>query len=125
MRRIAEGISNARLVTLDAGHFLADLYTQDGSMPSIVPLIEDFMGNLPEKGMDGPRSGLPSLEVRLSPRELEVLSLVADGRTNREIAERLVISERTVVNHLSHIFTKTGVENRASAAAYAFRHGIV
>lgn len=60
----------------------------------------------------------------LSPRELEVLQLVAQGLSNREIAERLVLSERTVINHVSHIFEKTGVENRAGATAFAFRFGL-
>jgi len=58
---------------------------------------------------------------RLSPREVEVLRLVAQGRSNREIAEMLVISERTAVNHVSHIFDKLGVANRAEAAAWAIR----
>lgn len=60
----------------------------------------------------------------LSRRELEVLQLVAEGLSNREIAERLVLSERTVINHVSHIFEKTGVENRAGATAFAFRFGL-
>jgi predicted ATPase/DNA-binding CsgD family transcriptional regulator len=61
----------------------------------------------------------------LSPREVEVLRLVAQGLTNREIAERLVLSERTVINHVSHIFEKTGVESRSAATAFAFRAGLV
>lgn len=61
----------------------------------------------------------------LSPRECEVLKLVAQGMSNRAIAERLVLSERTVVNHMSHIFTKIGVDNRAAATAFAFRTGLV
>jgi DNA-binding CsgD family transcriptional regulator len=60
----------------------------------------------------------------LSAREVEVLRLVAQGKTNREIAATLVISERTVANHLSHIFDKIDVDNRASAAAFAFRNGL-
>jgi DNA-binding CsgD family transcriptional regulator len=64
----------------------------------------------------------PSL---LTAREIEVLRLVAQGKTNREIADLLVISERTVINHLSHILDKTGVSNRASAAAYGIREGLV
>jgi hypothetical protein len=47
---------------------------------------------------------------------------VDKGKSNREIAEELVISERTVANHLASIFNKTGVENRAAAAAFAIRH---
>jgi ATP/maltotriose-dependent transcriptional regulator MalT len=60
----------------------------------------------------------------LTRRELEVLRHVAHGRTNREIAEALSISEHTVVNHLSHIFGKIGADNRTTAATYALRHGI-
>jgi DNA-binding CsgD family transcriptional regulator/tetratricopeptide (TPR) repeat protein len=60
----------------------------------------------------------------LSDRELEVLRLVAAGRTNREIAAVLVLSENTVARHLTHIFTKMGVGNRAGATAFALRHGL-
>lgn len=61
----------------------------------------------------------------LSPRESEVLALVAGGRTNRRIAEELVISEKTVARHVSNIFTKLGVSSRAAATAYAYRNGLV
>ncbi len=61
----------------------------------------------------------------LSAREVEVLRLIAQGMTNREVASTLVISERTVANHLSHIFDKIEVDNRASAAAFAFRNQLV
>jgi DNA-binding NarL/FixJ family response regulator len=64
----------------------------------------------------------PHLPAGLSPREAEVLRLVTQGKSNREIAEELVISERTVANHLASILNKTGVENRAAAAAFAIRH---
>ena len=70
---------------------------------------------------------LTSTEPRragLSAREVEVLRLVAQGKINREIAAALVISERTVINHLSHIFAKTGTDNRAAATAYALRHDL-
>jgi tetratricopeptide (TPR) repeat protein/DNA-binding CsgD family transcriptional regulator len=60
----------------------------------------------------------------LSIREIEVIRLVAQGMTNREIAEALVLSEKTVARHLTNIFNKTGVENRAGAAAYALRNGL-
>jgi DNA-binding CsgD family transcriptional regulator len=65
-----------------------------------------------------------SLPAGLSAREAEVLALVAAGRTNREIAERLFISEKTVANHLTHAFAKAGLDNRAAAAAFAIRHGL-
>jgi DNA-binding CsgD family transcriptional regulator len=60
----------------------------------------------------------------LSKRELDVLRLVAQGRTNREVAQALVLSENTVARHLTSIFAKTGAENRAGATAFALRHGL-
>jgi ATP/maltotriose-dependent transcriptional regulator MalT len=60
----------------------------------------------------------------LSPREREVLLLVAAGRSNQAIGAALAISERTVERHVSNIFTKLGVGSRTAAAAYAFKHGI-
>ena len=61
----------------------------------------------------------------LSPREHEVLTLVAAGKTNRAIAGELFISEKTVARHLSNIFTKLGLSSRAEATAYAYKHGLV
>ncbi|MCU0505975.1 MAG: response regulator transcription factor [Chloroflexi bacterium] len=60
----------------------------------------------------------------LSPREIEVLALVAAGRTNREIAEELAISEKTAINHVTHILDKLGASNRAAAASWAVRNGL-
>jgi DNA-binding CsgD family transcriptional regulator len=61
----------------------------------------------------------------LSPRELEVLQLVAAGRTNKAIAEELVVSARTVDRHVSNIFAKLRVSSRAAATAYAYEHDLV
>jgi DNA-binding CsgD family transcriptional regulator len=61
----------------------------------------------------------------LTPRELEVLRLVAGGRTNRAIAAELVISEKTVARHMSNVFTKLGVGSRSAATAYAYEHHLV
>jgi DNA-binding NarL/FixJ family response regulator len=60
----------------------------------------------------------------LSPRETEVLGLVAKGMTNREIGENLHIAENTVKNHLRNILDKLHLSNRAQAAAFAVRHGL-
>jgi DNA-binding NarL/FixJ family response regulator len=61
----------------------------------------------------------------LSARELEVVRLVAAGRSNQAIAAELVLSEKTVARHLSNIFGKLGVSSRTAAAAYAYEHGLV
>ena len=61
----------------------------------------------------------------LSAREVEVLRLVATGRSNAQIAADLVLSEKTVARHLSNIFTKLAVGSRTAATAYAFEHGLV
>src|SRR6266511_923116 len=61
----------------------------------------------------------------LSPRELEVLRLVAAGNTNREIASTLVVSEHTVARHVQNIFTKLGVSSRTAATAFAFERDLV
>ncbi|MEX1103983.1 MAG: LuxR C-terminal-related transcriptional regulator, partial [Dehalococcoidia bacterium] len=60
----------------------------------------------------------------LSPREREVLALVAAGKTNRAIADQLFISEKTVARHMSNMFTKLGLSSRSEATAYAYTHGL-
>jgi DNA-binding CsgD family transcriptional regulator len=66
-----------------------------------------------------------ALPARLSEREAEVLCLVATGRTNREIAAKLHLSQKTVSRHLTNIFAKIGVNSRAAATAFAYEHDIV
>lgn len=84
----------------------ADLFRALGAAPDLARLHGDAAGPL-------------------SPRELEVLRVLATGATNRAIAERLVLSERTVDRHVSNIFTKLGVSTRAAATAYAFERRMV
>ena len=78
----------------------------------------------------GAAPDLAALAVRdethgLSPRELQVLRLVATGETNKAIAAELVLSERTVERHVSNIFAKLAVSTRAAATAFAYEHGLV
>lgn len=61
----------------------------------------------------------------LTAREIEVLRLVASGRSTKAIAEHLVITPKTVGNHVEHIYAKIGVSNRAAASLYAMRHGLL
>src|SRR3990170_882602 len=70
-----------------------------------------------------PRSDL--LYERLTQRELQVLQLAAQGLSNKEIAEKLVISEKTVKNHIGNIFSKLQVNDRTQAILYALRQGLV
>ena len=63
-------------------------------------------------------------QATLTPREREVLALVAVGQRNRDIAERLAISSATVTRHVSNILTKTGCSNRTELGRYATDHGL-
>lgn len=93
---------------LDAGH----------GEPRIAPRMAGRMLN---EFAGGTRAAADPL-LELSPREREVLALLADGLRNREIAERLVVSETTVKTHVRHILEKLHLRNRAEAAVFAARH---
>jgi DNA-binding NarL/FixJ family response regulator len=84
-----------------------------GAAPDVAR-VEAFL----ERGSVPPAS-------RLTARERQVLRAVAGGRTNREVAEELVISEHTVARHLQNIFTKIDVRSRAAATAYAYEHHVL
>lgn len=88
--------------------------------------VFDQLGAKPDLGrleeISGTRQHLPA---GLTAREVEVLTLVAKGKSNREIAGDLVISERTVARHMSNIFTKLNVSSRTAASAFAFQHDLV
>jgi DNA-binding NarL/FixJ family response regulator len=75
-------------------------------------------------GERAPTRGGPG-EGGLSRRELEVLALVAEGLTNRQIAERLVISEHTAIRHVSNILAKLGASSRAAAVGLAGERGLL
>jgi DNA-binding NarL/FixJ family response regulator len=83
----------------------------------MTPLIEDFLRRA--------RQDLPVREDPLTPREQEVVKLVAEGYTNKQIAETLVISEKTVERHRANILEKLGMRDRVELTRYAIRHGLI
>jgi DNA-binding NarL/FixJ family response regulator len=88
--------------------------------PSITRrLIENFIRRQPAHARDTPGLG------ELTPRELEVLELIARGRSNSEIAAELVVSDATVKTHVAHIFSKLHLRDRAQAVVYAYETGLV
>ncbi|HEY4669283.1 MAG TPA: alpha/beta fold hydrolase [Tepidiformaceae bacterium] len=112
VRLVASAIPGARLVVYDAA-------------PAVCPYFDYRMYHgiacqfLTDGTVEGP------LHPTLSPRELEVLGLVAHGKTNGEIADCLAISKSTADRHVSNILAKTGSANRAEAVLYAARHSLV
>jgi DNA-binding CsgD family transcriptional regulator len=88
-------------------------------------LIEAFLAGLaPSNETSSGAPGVATGAAGLSARELEVLHLVATGKSNQQIADELVISLNTVNRHVSNIYAKTGAANRAEAVGYAHRHGL-
>ncbi len=83
--------------------------------------MEGLLGRVRLLGVPVPDGGLPG---GLSPREAQILKLVATGLSNREIGEELTISEHTAANHIRSILRKTDCANRTEAASYAHRHGL-
>ena len=102
------GDQDGRRLELDAAR---RLFKQLNAEPRLARITEQA---------DAPRISLGSL----SERELQVLRLLAAGKTNRAIAEELFISEKTVARHVSNIFDKVGVSSRTGATAWAFHHNL-
>jgi ATP/maltotriose-dependent transcriptional regulator MalT len=90
-------------------------------MPGETRGVRQRLEQLPKKS---PVKSTQPLPAGLTTREVEVLRLIVAGKSNRQIAEALVLSQRTVANHLAHILNKTGTDNRAAATAFAIRHGL-
>jgi DNA-binding CsgD family transcriptional regulator len=87
--------------------------------------LERLGANPAVAGMSAATGGSGRAEHGLTPRERDVIALVATGRTNRRIAEALSISEKTVARHLSNIYGKLGISSRAAATAFAYEHELL
>lgn len=104
----AVGDADTATMELDAAR---SIFTSLGATPDV-----EWVRSLGDEPADLPDG--------VTAREAEVLALVAEGLTNRQVASRLSISEKTVASHLAHVFTKVGLQSRAAATAYAIAHGL-
>lgn len=115
--RVLVGLACRALGDMDAGEMELDaarrVFQKLGAAPDLAQAEELS------------RTGAPKAAGGLTAREVEVLRLVATGRTNRAIADQLVISEKTVARHMSNIFTKLGVSSRSAVTAYAYENDLV
>ncbi|MEX1023121.1 MAG: alpha/beta fold hydrolase [Dehalococcoidia bacterium] len=122
-RQIAASMPNARFVALESRNHI--LLEDDPAWPVFARELEGFLGAADEAPGRPAAVAAPADEANLTNRETEVLQLIARGRTDRQIADELVISVRTVGNHVKSILAKTGSANRTAAAMYATTHGLL
>lgn len=115
---------------LDEGPLISDLLraTQESGAvkANLIPYVDRLVAGLQREGQDrsAPTSGARILSA-LSPRETDILTLIAGGLSNKEIARSLYIGPETVKSHLKSVFTKLGVERRAQAVSRAQTLGLV
>lgn len=118
MKAVEIGIDGYVLKDSDISILKRAIYAINGGKSYIEPSLTPYFNRKLEK----------KKEIRtdaLSKREIQVLELIAEGNFNKEIAEKLFISEKTVKNHVSSIFKKINVSDRTQAAIYAIKNGIV
>ena len=114
---LARRLPNARLTMMDG-------YTLFGESGQAIGAIDEFLADIDAREQGGHNEGVVNAP-RMTEREVEVLRLIAKGATNREIADDLVISMRTVERHITHIYGKIGARGKADATTYALRHSLV
>jgi DNA-binding NarL/FixJ family response regulator len=111
---VVKTVADRDLVEASRAAMRGEKFLYPGAM---TPLIADFLHRA--------RQDLPVRADPLTPREQEVVKLVAEGFTNKQIAETLVISEKTVERHRANILEKLGMRDRVDLTRYAIRHGLV
>ena len=94
--------------------------------PAMAPRLLSDLGQSPDIGAASQTlGGLPAGETQLTPREMEILRLMAQGMSNAELADTLLVSENTLKTHVKNILGKLHIKNRREAAAYAARLGFI
>ncbi len=122
-RQLGALIPNARMVPLESRNHL--LLESEPAWQTCLSEIRNFLGLDPPGDVPSdPAVQADNAPDGLTPREVEVIRLLASGKSNQEIAQELVISFNTVTNHVKNILGKTGCSNRTEAAAYAIRRGL-
>jgi len=114
--------AKVRVLLARAYRQLGDIESSDRELDAARAAFEELGAELDAREAAGKNQA--SLPKGLTEREGEVLALVAAGSTNRQIADELFLSQKTVARHVSNIFTKLGVTTRTAAARVAFEHGI-
>jgi DNA-binding NarL/FixJ family response regulator len=114
----ATWVAAARDAIGDAG---ADATLSAGKAMTLGEACQYAVAGRPESRPAVVPTRAPRLAGGLTGREAEVLRLVPDGKTNHQIADDLILSERTVTRHLDHIYAKVGVSSHAAASAFALR----
>ena len=122
-RQISSLIPGAKLVDLDSNNHL--LIESEPAWKTCQAAVREFLEAGPVASTETAANAPIAPPDGLTPREIEVLRLIANGRSNQEIASELVISFYTVTNHVKNILGKTGCANRTEAAAYAIPRGLV
>ena len=111
----------AAIRSVHAGRMWLDPIVQERLVAALVPSGRPTAAQQRTQPGTGVGAALPD---GLTPREAEVLKLIADGLSNAEICDQLVISHATVKTHVNRIFAKIGAHDRAQAVRYAYRHGL-
>jgi DNA-binding NarL/FixJ family response regulator len=101
------------------------VFVEVGAAPDAAACDAAAAAEATARAAAGKRGATAAGDHTLSPRELDVLRLLATGKTNKEIGRALFVSEKTVDRHVSNMFTKLGVHTRAAATSWAHRRGLV
>jgi ATP/maltotriose-dependent transcriptional regulator MalT len=117
-------VATARLLLGQACRECGDEDAATRSLKAAASIFDRLGATLDSRSAQEAAAGASSLPAGLTEREVEVLRLVAAGNTNRQVAEQLFLSERTVARHVSNIFTKIGASSRTAATAFAIEHNL-